>query len=61
MSNNNKSLSQYIEKCRSTLVVIEEYTERSSNPFQHLKECISQSVGSKKVLSSTKSKETESV
>ena len=55
MSNNNKSFSQYIEKCQSILVVLEEYTERSSKPFQHLKECISHSVGSKKELSSTKS------
>ena len=40
-----------------SLVVLEEYTERSSKCFQHLKDCLTHSVGSKKVLSSTKSKE----
>ena len=54
MSNNNILFSQYIEKCQSLVVVFEEFSDISPVKIYELKKAC-QTVGSKKVLSSTKS------
>ncbi len=56
MSNKNKSFSQYIEKCQSIVVVLEEFSDISPVKILELKK-VCQIAGSRKVLNSKTSNE----